>query len=155
MVPPPPLYAFIYYDCSFQWCGVNAISPSTCPPFSQCLMNASVKQQYTSLQKATHTCEFDYLTVHKMCRWTVACKAECTFRSRFLWYGDVTIACAGLQTLDVCSALGAFEQEGIYIVLYLLWYGDSVFPVSSEEPSHVIASYDLQGYHLIASEDLF
>jgi hypothetical protein len=40
-------------------------------------------------------------------------------RSRiFHLYGDVTIAGEGLQ--NVCSALKAFEQGGIFIVPYLL-----------------------------------
>jgi hypothetical protein len=47
-------------------------------------------------------------------------------------YGDVTIAGEGLQNLGLCSALRAFEQGGIFIVPHLLWYRDSVFPVSSE-----------------------
>jgi hypothetical protein len=33
--------------------------------------------------------------------------------------------------LGLCSALGAFEQGGIFIVPHLLWHGTSVFPVSS------------------------
>jgi hypothetical protein len=43
---------------------------------------------------------------------------------------------------SLCSALRAFEQEGIFIVPHLLWHGPSVFPVSSEGPSHSIASSD-------------
>jgi hypothetical protein len=44
-----------------------------------------------------------------------------TSRSRiFHLYGDVTIAGEGLQNLDLCSALRAFEQRGIFIVPYLL-----------------------------------
>jgi hypothetical protein len=35
-------------------------------------------------------------------------------------YGDVTIASEGLQNLGLCSALGAFEQGGIFIVPHLL-----------------------------------
>jgi hypothetical protein len=34
----------------------------------------------------------------------------------FHLYGDVTIAGEGLQNLGLCSALRAFEQEGIFIV---------------------------------------
>ena len=60
-------------------------------------------------------------------------------------YGDVTIAGEGLQNLGLCSALKAFEQEGIFIVPHLLWHGTSVFPVSSEGPSHSVAFYDTQG----------
>jgi hypothetical protein len=66
-----------------------------------------------------------------------------TSRSRmFHLYGDVTIANGGLQNLGLCSALMAFEQEGIFIVLHLLWHGTSVFPVSFEGSSHSVASYD-------------
>jgi hypothetical protein len=50
-----------------------------------------------------------------------------------------------LQNLGLCSTLRAFEQEGIFIVPYLLWHGTSVLPVSSEEPPHLVASYDTQG----------
>jgi hypothetical protein len=35
-------------------------------------------------------------------------------------YGDVTIAGEGQQNLGICSALRAFEQEGIFIVPHLL-----------------------------------
>jgi hypothetical protein len=59
--------------------------------------------------------------------------------------GDITIAGEGLQNLGLCSALKAFQQGGIFIMPYLLWHGASVFPVSSEELSHLIASYDSQG----------
>jgi hypothetical protein len=38
----------------------------------------------------------------------------------FHLYGDVTIAGEGLQNLGLCSALRAFEQEGIFIVPHLL-----------------------------------
>jgi hypothetical protein len=75
-----------------------------------------------------------------------------TSRSRiFHLYGDVTIAGEGLQNLGLCSALRAFEQGGIFIVPHLLWHGASVFPVSSEGPPHLVASYDTQG----GVEDLF
>jgi hypothetical protein len=37
-----------------------------------------------------------------------------------LIYGDVTITGEGLQNLDLCSALKAFEQGGIFIVPHLL-----------------------------------
>jgi hypothetical protein len=60
-------------------------------------------------------------------------------------YGDVTIAGEGLQHLGLCSGLRAFEQGGIFIVQHLLWYGTSVFPVSSEGPPHLVASYDTRG----------
>jgi hypothetical protein len=38
----------------------------------------------------------------------------------FHLYGDVTIAGEGLQNLDLCSALRAIEQGGIFIVPHLL-----------------------------------
>jgi hypothetical protein len=38
----------------------------------------------------------------------------------FTLYGDVTITGEGLQNLGLCSALRAFEQGGIFIVLHLL-----------------------------------
>jgi hypothetical protein len=63
----------------------------------------------------------------------------------FHLYGDVTIAGEGLQNLGLCSALGAFEQGGIFIVPHLLWYRASVFPVSSEGSPHSVASYDTLG----------
>jgi hypothetical protein len=70
----------------------------------------------------------------------------------FHLYGDVTIAgVKGLQNLGLCSALRAYEQGGIFIVPHLLWHGTSVFPVSSEGPSHPVASYDTRG----DVEDLF
>jgi hypothetical protein len=69
-----------------------------------------------------------------------------TFCSRiFHLHGDVTIVCEGLQILGLCSALRAFEQGGIIIAPHLLWHGTSVFPVSSEEPPHWVASYDTRG----------
>jgi hypothetical protein len=40
----------------------------------------------------------------------------------FLLYGDVTITGEGLQNFGQCSALRAFEQEGIFS-----WHGASVF----------------------------
>jgi hypothetical protein len=44
-----------------------------------------------------------------------------TSRSRiFHLYQDVIIAGEGLQNLDVCSALRAFELGGIFIVPHLL-----------------------------------
>jgi hypothetical protein len=69
-----------------------------------------------------------------------------TSRSRiFHLYGDVTIASERLQNLDLCSALKAFEQGGIFIVPHLLWHETSFFPVSSEGPPHLVASCDTQG----------
>ena len=44
-----------------------------------------------------------------------------------------------------------FEQGGTFIVPHLLWHGASVFPVSSEGPPHLVASYDTRG----DVEDLF
>jgi hypothetical protein len=71
---------------------------------------------------------------------------QVTSRSRiFHLYGDVTIADEGLQNLGLCSALKAFEQEGIFIVPHLLWHGASVFPVSSKGTPHSVASYDTRG----------
>jgi hypothetical protein len=62
-----------------------------------------------------------------------------TSRSRiFHLYRDVTIAGEELQNLGLCSALRAFEQEGILIVPHLLDLG---FPVSFEGPPHSVASY--------------
>ena len=68
-----------------------------------------------------------------------------TSRSRiFHLYGDVTITGEGLQNLGLCSALRAFEQGGIFIVPHPLRHGASVFPVSSEGPPCLVASYDTQ-----------
>jgi hypothetical protein len=39
----------------------------------------------------------------------------------------------------------ALEQGRIFIVPHLLWHGASVFPVSSDEPLHSVASYNTQG----------
>jgi hypothetical protein len=66
-------------------------------------------------------------------------------------FGDVTITGEGLQNIGLCSALRALEQGGVFIVQHLLWHGTSVFPVSSEGPPHLVASYDTQG----DVEDLF
>jgi hypothetical protein len=38
----------------------------------------------------------------------------------FHLHGDVTITGEGLQNLDLCSALRAFEQGGIFIAPHLL-----------------------------------
>jgi hypothetical protein len=76
-------------------------------------------------------------------RTTLDCIYGFTSRSRiFHVYGDVTIAGEGLQNLDLCSALWAFEQGGIFNVPHLLWQETSIFPVSSEGPPHLVASYD-------------
>jgi hypothetical protein len=45
----------------------------------------------------------------------------------------------------LCSALRAFQQEGIFIVPHLLWHGASAFPVSSEGLPHSVAFYDTEG----------
>jgi hypothetical protein len=66
-----------------------------------------------------------------------------TSRSKiFQSNGDVTIAGERLQDLGLCSVLRAFEQEGISIVTHLSWHGASAFPVSSEGPPHLVASYN-------------
>jgi hypothetical protein len=46
----------------------------------------------------------------------------------------VTIAGDWAANLGLCSALGAFEQGGIFIVPHLLRHGTSVYTVSSERP---------------------
>jgi hypothetical protein len=51
----------------------------------------------------------------------------------------------------MCSAIWAFEQGKIFIEPHLLWHGDLVFPVSSEGPPHLVASYNTQD----DAEDLF
>jgi hypothetical protein len=90
-----------------------------------------------------------------LCRlidWLIIYGFTCTSCSRiFHLYGDVTIAGEGLQNLGLCSALRAFEQEGIFIVSHLLWHRTSVFLVSSEGPPHSVTSYDTRG----DMEDLF
>jgi hypothetical protein len=60
----------------------------------------------------------------------------------FHLHGDVTFAGEGMQNLGLSSVLRAFEQGRIFIVPHLMWYGTSVFPVSSEGPPHSVASYD-------------
>jgi hypothetical protein len=68
--------------------------------------------------------------------WLIILYRFTSVRSRiFHLYGDVTIADEGLQNLGLCSALRAFEQEGIFIVPHQLWHGTSGFPFSSEGPS--------------------
>jgi hypothetical protein len=80
--------------------------------------------------------------VQKMCRWPARLNDYLLFyvplKNFPLIYGDIIIFCEGMQTLDLCSALRAFEQEGIFIVSHL------VFPVSTEGLSHLIASFDSQ-----------
>jgi hypothetical protein len=56
-----------------------------------------------------------------------------------------------VQNLDLCSALRAFEQAGIFTVPHLLWHGATVFPVSFEGSSHSVTVYDTWG----GVEDLF
>jgi hypothetical protein len=51
----------------------------------------------------------------------------------------------------ICSALRTFEQGGIFIVPHPLWHRVSVFPVLSERPPHLVASYDTQGMWRIYS----
>jgi hypothetical protein len=63
----------------------------------------------------------------------------------FHLHGDVTTNSEGLQNLGICLVLRAFEQGGIFIVPHLLWYGASIFQVSSEGPPHSVAFYDTQG----------
>jgi hypothetical protein len=58
-------------------------------------------------------------------------------------YGDVTIACEGLQNLGLYSTLGAFDQGGIFIMPRLVWHGASDFRVLSEGPPHFVASFTI------------
>jgi hypothetical protein len=69
-----------------------------------------------------------------------------TSRSKiFHLYGDVTITgWRAAKFRPMLSAQGLWAG-GIFIVPHLLWHGTSVFPVSSEGPSHSVASYDPQG----------
>jgi hypothetical protein len=69
----------------------------------------------------------------------------------FHLYRDIAITGEGLQNLGLCLAVKTFEQGGIFIVVHLLWHGTSIFPVSSDRPPHLIASYDTQR----DDEDLF
>jgi hypothetical protein len=58
----------------------------------------------------------------------------------------------GLQNLDLCSALKAFEQGGIYMVPHVCCaHRTSVFPVSSEGPPLCVALTTHKG----DVEDLF
>jgi hypothetical protein len=61
-----------------------------------------------------------------------------------IYMETITIACQGLHDLGLCSALRNFEEERIFIVPHLLGHGTLVFPVSSEGPPHLVASYDTQ-----------
>jgi hypothetical protein len=47
-------------------------------------------------------------------------------------YGDV-ITSEGLQNLDLCLALKAFEQGGIFIKSHLLWHGPRFFQSHSKD----------------------
>ena len=54
------------------------------------------------------------------------------------------LACDGRRRGDpndtgVCSALTAFESEGVFNVPHLLWHGVSISRVSSEELTHLVA----------------
>jgi hypothetical protein len=51
----------------------------------------------------------------------------------------------GCKKICLCLALRAFEQGGVFIVQHLLWHWTSVFPVSSEGPPHLVASYNTRG----------
>jgi hypothetical protein len=67
-----------------------------------------------TLQKAMRICKFKSLPeLHRTQKLAIYC---CTSRSRiFLLYGDITIAREGLENLNECSALRAFEQAGLSI----------------------------------------
>jgi hypothetical protein len=64
----------------------------------------------------------------------------------------VTIAFEGLESLDLCSAPRAFEQGGIFIMQHLLRQSHhaSVFMVSSEVQTHLVASYNTQEVDLFS-----
>jgi hypothetical protein len=101
---------------------------------------------WTAYRKGISTCKLLELVTNPFVYLDVQ------FNSRiFHLYGDVTITGEGQQNLGLCSALRAFEQGGISIVPHLPWHGASIFPVSSEGPPHLIASYDSHG----DEEDLF
>jgi hypothetical protein len=59
-------------------------------------------------------------------------------------YGDVTITGEGLQNLGLCLALGAFEQEGIFIMktlsvtqgLGFFWSHPKDRPIQSPHTTH-------------------
>jgi hypothetical protein len=91
-----------------------------------------------------------------------------TSRSRiFHLYGDGTIADEGLQNLGLCSALRAFQQREIFIVLHLLQHGASIYtrshpmdrPIYSRLLRHTrgcegsILTRILTGPHSVASYD--
>jgi hypothetical protein len=77
----------------------------------------------------------------------------CCFTSRsriYHLYGDVTIAGEGLQNLDLCSALRAFE-ESLSFHTYCDTCMASVFLVLSEKPPYSVAFNDKQR----DAEDIF
>jgi hypothetical protein len=107
-------------------------------------------RSHNSFLKSNRTCNMQIYTLWSSLYWVII--YGFMSRSRiFYLYEDITITGEGLQNLGLCSALRAFEQRGIFIVLHLLWHGTSVLPVSSEGPPHSVASYDKQG----DVEDLF
>jgi hypothetical protein len=57
----------------------------------------------------------------------------------------------GCKNVGLSSALSSFEQGGVFIVTHLLWHRTSVFPVSSEEPTHSFACHNT----LMDVEELF
>jgi hypothetical protein len=46
-----------------------------------------------------------------------------------------------LQKVSICPMLRTFEQKGMFMMPKLLWHG----AFTSEEPPHLVASYDTQG----------
>jgi hypothetical protein len=50
----------------------------------------------------------------------------------------------GLQKSGLCSALRAFEQEGIFMMSHLLLHGDSASWSNPKYRPHLVASYDTQ-----------
>ena len=52
----------------------------------------------------------------------------------------------GPKNLGVCSVRMTFEQEGMFIVPHLLRHGASVFMVSSEGLSDIVAFYEKHVY---------
>jgi hypothetical protein len=89
-----------------------------------------------------HRSNFDDIVGYDKCIFVRLIDYCFTSPSRFFphLYEEVTITDEGLQNLDLCSALRAFEQEGS-----LSCHGASVFPASSEGLPYSVASYDTQG----------
>jgi hypothetical protein len=55
------------------------------------------------------------------------------------------LPCEGLQNVGLCSALRAFEQGGIFVIVpHLLQRWASDFQALSEEPPYSVAFYDMQ-----------